>query len=197
MRVQSEFAKKFAILLFDLAKAFLRVMYEVHFVYGDEQMADAEEGSDKCVPLRLRQQPFRSIDENHCQIGGRSAGRHVSCVLFMARCVRDDELSPRRAEIPVSDVNRDALLAFGAQAIREQRKIDRLTRTIHRALFHRCELVLIDGLAVMQKPSDQRGLAVIHAARRSESQQLLAEFLLEEPIDSFMRQDCGSSRHQK
>jgi len=31
----------------------------------------------------------------------------------MARCVRDDELSPRRAEIPVRDVNRDALLTLG------------------------------------------------------------------------------------
>src|SRR2546421_2183873 len=115
----------------------------------------------------------------------------------MAGRVRDDELSPRRAEIPVSDVNRDALLAFGTQAIREQRKIDRLTRSIHRALLHRRELVLIDRLAVMQKPSDQSGLAVIHAARRRESQQLLAEFLLEELIDSFARQNCGSSRHQK
>src|SRR5205807_1514316 len=122
---------------------------------------------------------------------------HVSRVLLMAGRVRNDELSPRRAEIPVSDVNRDALLTLGTQAIREQRKIDRLTRSIHGTLFHRRELVLVDRLAVMQKPSDQRGLAVIHAARRRESQQLLAEFLLEEPIDSLMRRDCGSSRHQK
>jgi hypothetical protein len=38
--------------------------------------------------------------------------------------VRDDELAPRRREVAVRDVDRDALLALGPQAVGEQRQVD-------------------------------------------------------------------------
>ena len=58
------------------------------------------------------------------QIGGGCAGGHVARVLFVPRRVGDDELAPRRGEIAVRDVDGDALLALGAQAVGQQRKID-------------------------------------------------------------------------
>ena len=76
-------------------------------------MADSEQRSDKRVALRLGQQSLRGVDENHRQISGRSAGSHVARVLFVAWCVGDDEFPPRRAEITVRDVNRNALFTLG------------------------------------------------------------------------------------
>jgi hypothetical protein len=38
--------------------------------------------------------------------------------------IRDDELAPRRGKIAISNIDRDALFAFGAQSIRQQRKIN-------------------------------------------------------------------------
>jgi hypothetical protein len=40
------------------------------------------------------------------------------------RGVGDDELPLRRREVPVGDVDRDALLPLGAQAVGEQREVD-------------------------------------------------------------------------
>ena len=38
--------------------------------------------------------------------------------------VGDDEAPPRRREVAVGDVDRDALLALGAQAVGQQREVD-------------------------------------------------------------------------
>ena len=42
--------------------------------------------------------------------------------------VGDDELAQRRGEIAVGDVDRDALLALGDEAVGQQRQIERLCR---------------------------------------------------------------------
>ena len=58
------------------------------------------------------------------EFGGRRAGGHVARVLLMARRVGQNELALGRREIAIGDVDGDALLALGAQAVGEQRKID-------------------------------------------------------------------------
>jgi hypothetical protein len=42
----------------------------------------------------------------------------------VARTVGDDEPPPRRREVAVGDVDGDALLALGAQAVGQQREVD-------------------------------------------------------------------------
>jgi hypothetical protein len=42
--------------------------------------------------------------------------------------VGDDERPPRRGEVAVGDVDRDALLALGAQAVGQQREVDLAVR---------------------------------------------------------------------
>jgi hypothetical protein len=44
----------------------------------------------------------------------------------VAGTVGEDELAPGGLEVAVGDVDRDALLALGAQAVREQREVDRV-----------------------------------------------------------------------
>ena len=80
-----------------------------------------------------------------------------------------------RLEIAVGDVDGDALLAFGAQAVGEQGEIDGPAGAIDAAAAHGGELILVDRLGVVQQAADQRGLAVVDAAGGGEAQQFLIQ----------------------
>jgi hypothetical protein len=75
-------------------------------------------------------------------------------------------------EIPVGDVDRDALLAFGAQAVGEQRQVRVAVAAPLRGLLDVLELVLEDRLGVVEQPPDQGRLAVVHRPGRGEAHQL-------------------------
>ena len=90
----------------------------------------------------------------------------------MARRVGDDELAPGRGEIAVGHVNRDALLAFGAQAVGEQRQIDAPAGAARGGLRHAGQLVFVNAFGIVEQTPDQRALAVVHAAGREEPQQV-------------------------
>ena len=85
----------------------------------------------------------------------------------------------RRREVAIGDVDGDALLALGAQAVGEQREID-LARRGGAFAFDRPHLVFVDRLRVVEQAADQRRLAVVHAARGREAQQILLAFLRRE-----------------
>ena len=90
--------------------------------------------------------------------------------------VGDDELALVGREEPVGDVDGDALLALGRQAVDEQREIELVAARadLLRVGGERRELILEDHLRLVQQPSDQRRLAVVHAAAGDEAQQALA-----------------------
>ena len=73
------------------------------------------------MAARLLDQALAHVDEQHGRVRGACAGRHVARVLLVARRIGDDELAPRRGEIAIGDVDGDALLALGLQAVGEQR----------------------------------------------------------------------------
>jgi hypothetical protein len=70
-------------------------------------------------------------------------------------------------EVAVGDVDGDALLAFGLQAVGQQRQIDRLAG---RLALQRVQLVGEDGTAVVEQAADERALAVVHAAGGEKAQ---------------------------
>ena len=76
-------------------------------------------------------------------------------------------------EEPVGDVNRDALLALGGQAVDQQREIEvaAARADLLRVGGQRRELILEDHLRLVEQPADQRRLAVVHAAAGDEAQQ--------------------------
>jgi len=90
----------------------------------------------------------------------------------VARRVGDDELAPRGVEVAVGDVDRDALLAFGAQAVGEQRQVRVAVAAPLRRLLDVLELVLEDRLGVVQQPADQGRLAVVNRSSGGEADQL-------------------------
>ncbi len=121
----------------------------------------------------MLQNAVARVDQDHGQIGRGCAGGHVARVLLVSRRVGDDELAPRGGEIAVSDVDGDALLPLGAQAVGQQRKIDGAGRAVHRRLGHGLELIFVDALRIEEQTADQSGFAVVHAARGGKSQQVL------------------------
>src|SRR5256885_1514721 len=82
----------------------------------------------------------------------------------MARRVADDELAAFGGEVAVGHVDGDALLAFGRQAVGQQRQVGLA------ALGDAGQLVLQHGARVHQKSADQRALAVIDGAAGDEAQ---------------------------
>ena len=111
------------------------------------------------------------VHEQDRDVRRRRAGRHVARVLFVARRVGEDELAARRREIAVRDVDRDALLALGFEAVGEQREIDRPGGAVLRRLLDRADLILVDRSRVVQQSPDQRALPIVYAAGRADAEQ--------------------------
>ena len=110
-------------LVADLVEALLRVVDEVHLVHAQHEVLHLQQRRDHRVPARLLEHALARVDEHQREVGGRRAGDHVARVLHVPGRVGDDELAPRRGEVAVRDVDGDALLALGAQAVGEQREV--------------------------------------------------------------------------
>jgi hypothetical protein len=82
--------------------------------------------------------------------------------------VGEDEPALRCGEVAVRDVDGDALLAFGAQTVGEQREVGRVLASRGRDPLHRLQLVGEDRLGVVQQPPDEGGLAVVDRTGRRE-----------------------------
>ena len=115
----------------------------------------------------------------------------------MTRRVGDDEFAPRGAEVAVGNVNGDALLALGAQAVGQKRKIKRTAGAVDFAFLHRSNVIFVNGLRVMKQASDERGLAIVHAARSGKAEQILAQVGLEERGKVPRALGSGKGQHQK
>ena len=148
---------------------------QVDLVHRDHDMPDAQERGDDGMAARLRQDALARVHQHDRKVGGRGAGRHVARVLLMTRRVGDDELALRGREEAVGNVDRDALLALRLETIDQQREIDVVAgRAVLAGIGgKRGELVLEDQLRVVEKPADQRRLAVVHRPAGQEPQQRL------------------------
>ncbi len=93
----------------------------------------------------------------------------------MPRRVGHDEHTAVGGEESVRDVDRDALLALGLEAVDEQGQIELITRgaELPGILHKREELILRNQPRVIQQPSDERRLAVIDRAAGENPQQVL------------------------
>jgi hypothetical protein len=76
------------------------------------------------MTARLDADAVPGVDEQDGGVGRRGAGRHVAGVLLVPRRVGENELPPRGREVPVGDVDRDALLPLGLEAVGEEREVD-------------------------------------------------------------------------
>ena len=129
--------------------------------------------------------PLRASIEDQREVRGGRAGDHVARVLNVAGRVGDDELALRRREVAVGDVDGDALLALGPQAVGEQREVHLFLAAQARGVLERVERVLEDLLRVVEQPPDERALAVVDGTGGGEAEELHLEVAL--PLAVFHR----------
>ena len=143
------------------------VVDEIHLVDAEHEVLHLEQRRDHRVAARLLEHPLARVDQHEREVGGGRAGHHVARVLHVPGRVGDDELAARSREVAVGDVDRDALLALGAQAVGEQREVGVVEAAIAAGALHRFELILEDLLRLQQQTPDERALAVVDRARSS------------------------------
>ena len=128
---------------------------EIHLVDADDHVGDAEEVREEGMATTLLDDAVTGIDEDHGQVRIRSPGDHVARVLGMTGGIGDDELPLRRREVPVGDVNGDALLAFSSEPVGEERQIRLRVAPPDAGAPDGVELVLVNRLGVVQEATDQ------------------------------------------
>ena len=147
-------------------------VHEVHLVHAHHHVRDPQQRGDVGVALGLLDHAGAGIDQLERQVGRRGPGDHVARVLLVAGRVGDDELALGGLEVAVGDVDGDALLALGPQAVGEQRQVHVAVAAALGDLLHVRHLVGQHLLRVEQQPADQRALAVVDRARGGEPEQL-------------------------
>ena len=123
------------------------------------------------MAARLRLDAEPRVHEQDARVGGRGARDHVARVLLVAGAVGEDEAPAIREEGAVGDVDRDALLALGAQPVGQQRQVEVAAAAARRHVAHVLHLIVVDLPRVVQQPPDQGGLAVVDGAAGRQAQQ--------------------------
>ena len=132
----------------------------------------AEDRRDVRVAARLLDHALACVDEDDRDVRRRRPRDHVAGVLDVPGRVGELEAAARRHERAVGDVDRDPLLALGAEAVGEEREVDVAVAAAPRRLLDVLELVGEDLLRVVEQPADQGRLAVVDRARGHEADQL-------------------------
>ncbi len=172
---QADLGGERAIVVDDLVEHRPVVAHQVHLVHRQHDVADADQADQERVAAGLGQHALARIDQDHREVGGRRAGDHVAGVLLVAGRVGDDELALVGGEEAVGDVDGDALLALGGEAVDQQSEVDlaALGADLLGVRLQRGQLVLEDHLGIVEQPPDQGRLAVVDAAAGDEAQQRL------------------------
>ncbi|MDT4852754.1 hypothetical protein FQZ97_869960 [compost metagenome] len=136
----------------------MREIDQIDLVDSHDNVPDAQKRSDKAVTARLCEHALTRINQHHCEIGGGSPRRHVAGILRMAGRISHDKLAARCREKAIGHINSDALLAFGFQAIDQQRKVEIVIRgaEFSAVVLQRRKLILKDQFCVIEKSPDQR-----------------------------------------
>ena len=104
-----------------MARKRFRVVNQIHLVDGEHHILDADEVADGGGGSGA------SPRGGHRRAGSPRRARHRSpCCGYIARAQRidDDEAAMRGLEIAPGDVDGDALLALGLEAVEQQAEID-------------------------------------------------------------------------
>ena len=105
----------------------------------------------------------------------------------MSRGIGHNEATAVCSKKPVGHVDGDALFALSLQTIHQQRQVHlfALGTVQARIALQAGQLVVKDRLALEQQASNQRALAIIHAAAGNEAQQPFIALLVQKGCDVF------------
>ncbi len=108
------------------------------------------------MPARLAQHAGPRVHQQYRHVRIGCPGEHIAGVALVAGCVGQDVAAGFGGKEAVSDVDRDALLAFGAQTVGQGRQVgDAL------GIGDGFQVVQRQAVGVVQYPADQGALAVV------------------------------------
>ncbi len=148
----------------------LVIANQIDLIHGDDHVLDPQQRRDVQVALGLFHHAIAGIDEQDDDFRRGHACDRISGVLHVTWGIRKDETALVSGEIPVGDVNGNALFAFGAQAVDKQRKIQTIEAAFRRGRCHGFQLVRQHRLGVMQQTPHECGLAVVHRTSGADAQ---------------------------
>ncbi len=115
------------------------------------------------MAVGLAEQTLARVHQQHGELGVGCAGRHIAGILLVARRIGDDEGAPRRREIAIGDVDGDALLALGFQAVEQQGEIDvrSVGAVFFRIAFECGQMIVENEILFVEQAADQGRFAVV------------------------------------
>ena len=163
-----EFGQRMA----DVGEGLGRVVHGIQLVHGEDDGRHAQELEQQAVASGLGEQleggiapvELGGVHQHHGGVCTGGGGHHVAGVLLVARRVADDEFAAFGVEVAVGDVDGDALLALGRQAVGQQCQVG------FALALHAGEVVLQHGLAVNQQTANQGAFAIVHRTAGDELQ---------------------------
>ena len=97
----------------------------------------------------------------------------------MSGCISDDELPFGSCKVPVSNIYRDTLFPFGLETIGQKCKVNMFKSFLLTGFFDSFKLILKDRFTVIQQPSNERTLSIIHTACGGEPQELHVKVVIQ------------------
>ncbi len=193
---EAEAQRELAEIGLDGAEFLLRPVGEIHLVDGEDDALHADDVENGRVAARLPLHAVARVDQHDGDVGVRGAGRHVARVLLVAGAVDDDEAARLGIEVAPGDVDGDALLALGDEAVEQQAEVGMRAagRRVRRAVDG-LALVVIEVGRVPQQTADQRRLAVVDRSARQQVQDAVE--LLRRCRREVLAPDSRDRRHQK
>ena len=117
--VQPQLGGEGQVFLSDLVEAVFAEIHQIHLVHRYHDVPDTKQGGDKRVTASLGQHTTAGVDYQNGNLCRRGAGGHVAGVLLVSRCVCNDELALVGGEVTIGDIDGNALLALGLQAVNQ------------------------------------------------------------------------------
>ena len=171
---RGELGCKRAQLGLDGTEGLLAVAREVHLVHGVDEVAYAHERADAGVAPGLHEHTLGGVDEDDGELGKARPHGHVARVLLVAGTVRGDEGALVGCEVAVGDIDGDALLALGCQAVEQQGVVYLSAAAACLGLQQQgVALVCEQQLGIVEQVAQQSRLAVVDAAAGENLEQAL------------------------
>ena len=158
----------------DARELFLPVLQQIHLVDGEAEIPDAHQSADPGVAPGLGEDAFRGVEQDDRGVGEGGGNGHVACILLVPRRICHDEAALFGGEVTVGNVDGDALLTLGHQAVEQKRVVQQPVPAADPAFkLQRTLLIREEQLGVIEHMPDQGGLAVVHAAAGHKLEQIV------------------------
>jgi hypothetical protein len=142
---------------------------EIHFVDGDDDLFDSEEGEQVAVASALFLDALICGDEEDSGIGAGGTGNHVLEELFMAWGVDDDVGASVRSELDLGGVDGDVLLLLFEKGVEEESVFE-----VHPFGFggglDLGDFSVGEGVGVVEDASDEGGFTVVDMSDEDDAQ---------------------------